>query len=78
MSGFYKYSLTKRTLDEGKHASIIQKGKMERPPAFFFASACLALGGFEIQDLVLRSERTGQTRALINIGRRWDDPDMIF
>jgi hypothetical protein len=79
MSGFYKYSFTKRERDEGKHASIIQKGKMERSSALFVDSARLALGGLEIRNLVLWNERTGQMNALIiNIGRRWDDPDGIL
>jgi len=45
MSGFYKYSFTTRERDEGKHASIIQKGKTERSSALFVDSARLALGG---------------------------------
>ena len=72
MSGFYKYSFTTRERDEGKHASIIQKGKTEMSSALFVDSARLALGGLEIRNLVLWNERTGQMNALIiNIGRRW-------
>jgi hypothetical protein len=79
MSGFYKYSFTKRETDEGEHASTIQKGKMERAFALFVDSACLALRRLEIRNLVLRNKRPGQMKALIiNIGRRWDDRDGIL
>jgi len=52
---------------------------MERSFAVFVDSARLALGEVETRNLVLWSEGTGRMKALIiNIGRRWDDPEGIL
>jgi len=79
MSCLYRYSFTIRERHEGEHASIIQKGKMERSFALFVDSARLALGGLRFETLFFGEKSTGQMTALIiNIGRRWEDPDGIL
>jgi hypothetical protein len=67
------FTFTKRESGEGEHASIIQKGKMERTFALLVNSACLALGGdLRFETSFFGTRDLGRRKALfINIGRRW-------
>jgi len=62
----------------GKHASS-KRGKWRGLLLYLSILLVWRWGGIEIRNLVLWSEGTGQMKALIiNIGRRWDDPEGIL